>query len=582
MYDGVSGPSRPRGGDELVFISDQSAESVLFWKKGLQTGSLPVGYRSSACGGAQAAIVYMVPLRRLRGGIVSLCTMAMSNSKSSSDRLYSVATRIVHMNHAGASPVTDAVLERVYEHLRLEQAVGGYRAAAMVQEELASVYNGVADLIHADGSAKEIALVESATVAFTRIFYAALQRRQDEKIVSAAGTTIGTQQDPRSRRRKNIILVSEAEYAANVVSACQWARQHEGWHVLFIPSERRLPRDNAAGVSGSSGKVDLRILQAMLEGRYDYRNPENGEAVRLDPSHIAMVCITHVPTNSGIVNPVERIGQLIADCNNNSSPQSDNIPRIFYLVDACQSVGQMDVNVKRMQCHAMVATGRKYLRAPRGTGFLYVSEQVVGALSPHHCDHYSTPIQHVPTTATTLVDPPLHSSSSSIKEESSLQQPIENMLAFAPRDGAKRFEFWESNIANKLGMGIAVQEAIAMGLDVIAQATQQNALNLYEGLSKLSVVDLTANRGRTLHLHHRPESGIVTFWVDGVESAVLKELLWSDPVKFEVSVVPATSTPIDSSTTKVPDLLRASVSYTTTSEEIDLLCARLSEILRKL
>jgi len=332
--------------------------------------------------------------------------------------------------------------------------------------------------------------------------------------------------------------------------------------------------------------VDLRILQAMLEGRYDYRNPVNGEAVRLDPSHIAMVCITHVPTNSGIVNPVERIGQLIADCNNSNTngPQSDNAPRIFYLVDACQSVGQMDVNVKRMQCHALVATGRKYLRAPRGTGFLYVSERVVGALAPHHCDHYSTPIQHVPTTATTLVDPPLHSSSSSsIQEESSLPaQPIENMLEFAPRDGAKRFEFWESNIANKLGMGIAVQEATAMGLDVIAKATQQNALYLYEGLSKLSVADLTTNRGPTLHLHHRPESGIVTFWVDGVESAVLKEHLWSDPVKFEVSVVPATSTPIDSSTTKVPDLLRASVSYTTTSEEIDLFCVRLSEILKKL
>jgi len=67
-----------------------------------------------------------------------------------------------------------------------------------------------------------------------------------------------------------------------------------------------------------------------------------------------------------------------------------------------------------------------------------------------------------------------------------------------------------------------------------------------------------------------------------MESTVLKKRLWDDDpdVQFEVAVVPATSTPIDSSDTGVPDLLRGSVSYTNTEDEIDLFCGRLRELLQ--
>jgi len=230
-------------------------------------------------------------------------------------------------------------------------------------------------------------------------------------------------------------------------------------------------------------------------------------------------------------------------------------------------VVQLDVNVQAMQCHALVATGRKYLRGPRGTGLLYVSDAVVNNLTPHHCDHYSMPVQSVPRAP---------SSSTSF-----LQQPLQNNLAFAPRPGAQRFEFWESSIANKLGLGVAAAEAIGVGLETIAAATQARALYLYDQLVKLAANDMTYSN-RQLHLYHRPESGIVTFWVHGVESTVLKNRMWGDDtnVQFEVAVVPATSTPIDSSDTGVPDLLRASVSYTNTEDEIDLFCGRLRELLQ--
>jgi cysteine desulfurase/selenocysteine lyase len=213
-------------------------------------------------------------------------------------------TRIC-LNHAGASPSPQSVIDRVVEHMQLEQAIGGYAAVAVARKEMSEVYQIVAELINAQ-SPDEIALVESATVAWTRVFYSMAERLL---------------------KRSNdcdVILISEAEYAANVVAASQWARENN-WTVLAIPS----------GVTPdgvSTGIVDLHALNSMVLGSYEYR--KHGESVLLDPSRIAMVCITHIPTNSGIVNPVEEIGQRISKFNTEQSKLSE--PQVLYLVDACQ------------------------------------------------------------------------------------------------------------------------------------------------------------------------------------------------------------------------------------------------------
>jgi cysteine desulfurase/selenocysteine lyase len=240
--------------------------------------------------------------------------------------------------------------------------------------------------------------------------------------------------------------------------------------------------------------------------------------------------------------------------------------------------------VQDIHCHALVGTGRKYLRGPRGTGFLYVQSSSsydnddASIIMPHHVDHYSTPITTVPDPNQILLQ----------QQQQTAQVPLQNVLEFAPRPGAKRFEFWESNISNKLGLGEAVRFARNVGLEKIAKDTQQRANYLCRHLTLQP----------TVHIHHAPpESGIVTFWVEHVDSAVLKQALWNDThderhpnskddderrkdfAQFEVSVVPATSTPVDSSMTQVSDLLRASVSYTTTEEEIDLFYTRLKSLL---
>lgn len=454
---------------------------------------------------------------------------------------------IVHCNHAGASPSPASVVDIVLQHMKLEQTVGGYTAAEMASDELKTVYQRVAQLLNLGETSDptlEIALVESATVAWTRLFYP-MAHFQTKRVPSSC-----------DNKKTRVILVSEAEYAANVVAACQWAKDHAAgncnihWTVLSIPSTR-----NAEG--HSTGMVDLKILEEMLKGQYQYTpKPGSETTITLDPADIALACITHIPTNSGIVNNVEGIGELIA-WYNAANPQQDQIPSILYLVDACQSVGQREVNVPQIQCHGLVATGRKFLRGPRGTGFLFVPHQIANRLMPHHLDHVGVPIVAVPPRS----------------QQHDLNIPVENLLEIKPKDGAARFEFYESNVANKLGLGEAILFALDEGIGKIQSSGLALAQDLYQKLDDMEVVQL----------HHPPLCGIVSFYVPNVPSKTIKQKLWENvEIKFETSLVLATSTPLDSSKTQVPDLLRVSLSYTNSVEEVYAFCQKLDSILTEL
>jgi selenocysteine lyase/cysteine desulfurase len=187
--------------------------------------------------------------------------------------------------------------------MRLEQSIGGYAAAHETKSELDEVYQNAARLINA--KSEEMALCESATVAWTRAFYSMAEKQR--------------------KRGKDIILISEAEYAANVVAISQFAKDKK-FTVLAIPS---------GSFSGkSTGIIDLQALDSILSGSYTYK--KNGTLIVLDPVHVAIVCVTHIPTNSGIVNPVEDIGQRIASFNTQDNNKGEPDPQIFYLIDACQ------------------------------------------------------------------------------------------------------------------------------------------------------------------------------------------------------------------------------------------------------
>ncbi len=286
-------------------------------------------------------------------------------------------------------------------------------------------------------------------------------------------------------------------------------------------------------------------------------------------------------TNSGVINPVEAIGQVIANYNQQQEQRQEKqrqdtstLPQIVYLVDACQSVGQMPIDVKKIQCHGLTATGRKYLRGPRGTGFLYVSQEIVSSLVPDQVDHA---IARVMVTNFPSSDRP----SSSLL----LHMPVELVMDYTYAPGAARFEFWESNVANRLGLGRAIQYA----MDEIKIESIQRTIH---GLSKVlqNQLQSLASPG-PLTVHHPSVlsydddddkedcscCGIVTFWVqDMPASTIIQQALIQCSPSFVLSVSLTTSTPLDSACLQIPDLVRVSLSYNNTLQEIDEFCQQLS------
>jgi selenocysteine lyase/cysteine desulfurase len=451
--------------------------------------------------------------------------------------------------------------------MELEQRVGGYQAAAMVQEEYQQVYHHIARLVHA--SRQEIALVESATVAWTRLFYSMVHYQDQRKNSSSSTVTSAA-----AWNNKKVILVSQVEYAANVVACCHWIQQpnkQHDWTVLCIPSQIIDPNNN-------TGIVDVTILQDMLEGRFVLS--DDHQTTTLDPSCIAVVCITHIPTNSGVINPVEAIGQVIANYNHQHRQQeqqeqrqdTSTLPQIFYLVDACQSVGQMPIDVKKMQCHGLTATGRKYLRGPRGTGFLYVSQEIVSSLVPHQVDHASARVVMMMNSD--------HPSSSSLLHH----MPVEQVMDYTYAPGAARFEFWESNVANRLGLGRAIQYAMdEIGIESIQRTIHGLSKVLQDKLQSLSPGRLTVHHPSVLNDDDNNEDcgccGIVTFWVQDMPASTIQQALLQCSPSVVPSVSPTTSTPLDSACLQIPDLVRVSLSYTNTLQEIDEFCQQLALIM---
>ncbi|MBV9010571.1 MAG: aminotransferase class V-fold PLP-dependent enzyme [Pseudonocardiales bacterium] len=315
----------------------------------------------------------------------------------------------------------------------------------------------------------EVAVVENATRAWDMAFY-------------------GLSFSPGDR-----ILTSRAEYGSNVIAFLQVARR-TGAVVEIVEDDEY-------------GQICLDDLRRRLD------SGGGGE--------VKLIAVTHVPMQGGLVNPAEQVGALAREA---------GVP---FLLDACQSVGQLPLDVQRLGADLLSATGRKYLRGPRGTGFLYVRRSILDHLEPPFLD--------------------LHAATWTAPEH------------YEIRPDARRFEAWETNYAGKIGLGVAVDYALSWGLDAIEARVTALAESLRARLQALDGV----------HVHDQGQRrcGIVTFTVEGVCAQDVWRRLAACGVNTSVS--PASSARLDLPHRGLSDLVRASVHYYNTDDELDRLVTAL-------
>ena len=289
------------------------------------------------------------------------------------------------------------------------------------------------------------------------------------------------------------IITGVGEYASNYLAFLQ-LRAARGVEIVVIGDD-------------DHGDIDLNALAHAVDER------------------TKLIAITHVPTNGGVVSPAAAVGQIAKEHG------------VYYLLDACQSVGQLRVDVREIACDFLSTTGRKYLRGPRGTGFLYARAATTADLHPPFVD-----VRAATWSATDT---------------------------YQLRHDARRFENWENYVAGRLGLGSAVDYALAVGIDTIHTRVCDLASRLRGALAGIA--------GITVHDKGRDRCGIVTFSHNRLDAEHLRDGLRAQHIN--TSFIRGSSTRLDSERRHLPDLVRASVHYFNTDGEVERLTDGLTSMI---
>ena len=291
------------------------------------------------------------------------------------------------------------------------------------------------------------------------------------------------------------ILTTLAEYGSNVIAYNQQVKRF-GIEVVFVPNDE-------------NGQIDIQALKNLIDDR------------------VKLISITHIPTGGGLVNPAREIGKIA---------RSEKIP---FLLDSCQGVGQIPIDVEEIGCDVVCGTGRKYLRGPRGTGLLYVRKALIEKLEPPLLDLH----------AATLL---------SSKD-------------YRIRSDAKRFENWEQYFAGKAALGAAIEYALSYGLDSIRSRIYQLADNLRDKLEHIDGIKMT-DEGLE-------KCGIVTFMTARMSPSDIKGSLRKQ--RINVSISEGSGNLVSFQHRGLTGVVRASLHYYNTEQEIDYFIETLNTLLER-
>jgi selenocysteine lyase/cysteine desulfurase len=368
--------------------------------------------------------------------------------------------RSVHLNNAGAALMPRAVVDVMKAYLDEEMLDGGYETADANTGRIAAAYASVASLCATN--ARNIALIESATAGVALILSSVAWKPGDR------------------------IVTTRNDYASNQIMMLSLAQRY-----------------------------GIEILRArdVDEGGVD---PDDFARL-LDDDRVRLALVTWVPTNSGLIQPVEELGRRCV---------AAGVP---FAVDACQAVGQLPIDALAIGCDFLTASARKFLRGPRGVGFLYVADRAL--------ERGAHPLL-----------PDMRGADWTQAD------------SFELRPDARRFENWEFAYALVLGMGEAATYAMAAGQTRTSEIARALAALLRERLAAIPGVRVL-DRGREL--------GAIVSFEPGL--AVPAEVVASLRERgIHASWTPRTSATIDLDEKGAVAIVRLSPHYYNTPAEIEL------------
>jgi selenocysteine lyase/cysteine desulfurase len=382
---------------------------------------------------------------------------------------------VIHLNNAGSGLMPDIVTQAQLDHIKLESEIGGYEASALRADIVKAFYEQASLLFNCKPT--NIAFTASATDSYTRALSSIPFKTGD------------------------VILTDCDDFVSN--------------QIQFLSLQKRVGIKIVHIKNAAIGGVDLSDLQEKLH-KYLPR----------------LLAITHIPTNSGLVQPVNEIAKIYNDYLNVYPDKT------WYILDACQSVGQMKLDVQKLRCDFLSVTCRKFLRGPRGTGALYISDRVLqNGLEPMFIDMRGAEW---------------------IEKDKYKHQP-----------DAKRFEDWEFAYSTVMGTKAAIEYCRNIGEDKIWHQVKLLSGITRQKLSEISGIKVL-DRGTEL-------GGLVTFTVKDSDPV----LIVSELLKRRINVVPSYRAfgVIDFDEKGVKWAVRASPHYYNTLDEIEAFIEGLQEII---
>ncbi len=377
---------------------------------------------------------------------------------------------LVHLNNAGAALMPRSVHDAILRYLSLEQELGAYEAADTSSAAIQHCYALMARLL--GSKARNVALMQNSTVAFAQA-------------ISAVDPGPG-----------DVILTSRSDYASN--------------QIMYLSLARRRGVEIVRAPDAPEGGVDPDAVRKLIARRRP-----------------TLVALTWIPTNSGLVQPVESVGRICREA---------GVP---YLIDGCQAAGQIPIQAEQLHCDYLSGTARKFLRGPRGLGFLYVSDETLR--------NGAHPL---------LVD--MHGADWTDAD------------AFELNPDARRFETWEFAYALVMGLGAAAEYALDAGVETTGRRARELAAYARDRLAEIPGVRVL-DRGLEL-------CAIVTIAIAGRDTTDIKLELRRRGIN--------TSSPhredavIDMDDKGTESALRISPHYYNTTEEIDIAVEAVAEIIR--